>query len=124
MNILFVFIGFLMMSFIMATATPTKTILEILVRQASRWATAAAQDKNPMIAVLHANYGAAYIWALSDISTASQIKDATGVDFHKMAKDIVGIQDRVTKRMARLCPNYAPSPTYLTSIAGQTTGSL
>ena len=35
-----------------------------LVRQAARWSTAAKQDKNSMIAVLHANYGAGYLWAL------------------------------------------------------------
>lgn len=38
-----------------------------LIRQVARWSTAGKQDKNSMIAVLHANYGAGYLWALKDI---------------------------------------------------------
>nr|QBK89293.1 MAG: uncharacterized protein LCMiAC02_03880 [Mimivirus LCMiAC02] len=32
-------------------------ILRILTRQSARWSIAASQDKSPLIAVLHANYG-------------------------------------------------------------------
>ena len=35
--------------------------IQIMVRQAARWSTAADQDESPMIAVLHANYGAGYL---------------------------------------------------------------
>ena len=54
--------------------------IKTLVRQASRWSTAAKQDKNPMISVLHANYGAGYLWALKDIATQSQIEKAAGIE--------------------------------------------
>ena len=50
--------------------------IQKLTRQAARWSTAAAQDDSPLIAVLHANYGAGYLWALKDIATAKQIKNA------------------------------------------------
>ena len=45
-----------------------------LVRQAARWSTAAKQDNNSMIAVLHANYGAGYLWALKDIINTNTIE--------------------------------------------------
>ena len=46
---------------------PKKTNpVDILVRQASRWSVAAQQDKSPMIALLHANYGVGYLWALQE----------------------------------------------------------
>ena len=63
-------------------------VINVLVRQASRWATAAKQDKNSMIAVLHANYGAGYLWALKDIATTEQIKAATGIDMLKFEREI------------------------------------
>ena len=94
-------------------------VINILVRQASRWATAAKQDKNSMIAVLRANYGAGYLWALKDIATTEQIKAASGIDMLKFEREIVSVQDMVTKKMAKLCPKYAPKPSYLTKLGGE-----
>ena len=93
--------------------------IRVLVRQCARWATAASQDENPMIAVLHANYGAGYLWALSDIASPQQIKDAAGVDYTRLKENVVGVQDSVTKMMSVYCPKYAPKRTYLTELGGE-----
>jgi hypothetical protein len=93
--------------------------IKILVRQAARWSTAATQDSNSMIAVLHANYGVGYLEALKDIATDKQIKDAAGIDIKKFRDEIVKVQDYATMKMAKLCPNYAPKRTYLTSLGGE-----
>ena len=94
-------------------------IIKILTRQAARWSTAAEQDKNSMISVLHANYGAGYLWALKDIASDKDIKQATGINMKQFTKKIVEIQDQSTKTMAKLCPKYAPQPSYLTTIGGE-----
>ena len=64
-----------------------------LLRQSSRWAIAAKQDKSPIITLLHANYAAGYLWALKDIATDNDIKSITGIDIikfkQKMFKKIV-----------------------------------
>ena len=93
--------------------------IRTLVRQGARWSTAAEQDNNPMIAVLHANYGAGYLWALADIATPAEIEKHSGIDYKKYKNAIVKIQDKTTKRMASVCPAYAPNPTYLTAIGGE-----
>ena len=90
-----------------------------MVRQASRWSTASLQDSNSMIAVLHANYGAGYLWALKDIATNDQIKKATGIDIMKFTDEIIQAQDKATLRMAELYPDFAPPKTYLTQISGE-----
>ncbi len=90
-----------------------------LVRQAARWTTAAKQDENSMIAVLHANYGAGYLWALKDIASEDQIKAAASIDVSEFEREIVGAQDAATKRMASLCPAYAPEKSYLTQLGGE-----
>lgn len=94
-------------------------IINILIRQASRWSTAAEQDNNSMIRVLHANYGAGYLWALKDIATDDQIKSATGIDVLRFKDEIVKIQDEATSEMAGLCPKYAPKQSYLTRLGGE-----
>lgn len=96
-----------------------KNIIQILVRQSARWSTAAKQDKSPLIAVLHANYGTGYLWALKDIANSEQIELATGIDLEKFKKEVVTIQDNVTKNMAKVCPKYAPKQSYLTKIGGE-----
>lgn len=94
-------------------------VVQILVRQAARWATAADQDENPMIAILHANYGAGYLWALQDIATDDQINRYTNVDFQKFKDDITKVQDSITKKLVEVCPKVAPPRTYLTDIGGE-----
>ena len=94
-------------------------IIKILSRQAARWSIAAEQDKSPLIAVMHANYGAGYLWAMKDIATASQVKHATGINLAKLTDEIVKIQDNATGKMAQLCPAYALKNTYLSGIGGE-----
>jgi len=93
--------------------------IQKLSRQAARWSTAAAQDDSPLISVLHANYGAGYLWALKDIATAKQIKNATGIDLDQFTNEIVKIQDNATQEMIKVCPKYAPPRTYLSQIGGE-----
>lgn len=80
------------------TRRSNKKSLETLVRQSARYATAAQQDATPLIAVLHANYAAAYLYAATDIATDSEIHTATGVDVVTFKEHIVNVQDMVTKR--------------------------
>ena len=72
-----------------------------------------------MIAVLHANYGAGYLWALLDIASKDEVEAAAGIDLDRFRREIVATQDAATTRMAALCPAYAPPPTYLSGIAGE-----
>lgn len=94
-------------------------VIKSLLRQSARWTIAARQDENPLIAVLHANYGAAYLWALKDNFTTDMIEEAAGIDIVRFKKDIVETQDNVTRKMSAICPGYAPPRTYLTDISGE-----
>lgn len=93
--------------------------IKTLVRQASRWSTAADQDENPMIAVLHANYGAGYLWALKDIANDEDISEVTGIDVLKFRDGIIAAQDKATQKMVKMCPDFAPKRTYLTELGGE-----
>lgn len=94
-------------------------IINKLVRQSSRWSTAAQQDDSPLIAVLHANYGSGYLWALKDIASSDEIEEATGIDYFKYEKEITDVQDSVTRNLIKVCPNFAPKPSYLTKLSGE-----
>lgn len=96
-----------------------KKNIQTLVRQAARWSTAAKQDDSSMIAVLHANYGAGYLWAVKDIATDDQIAKAAGIDIRTFENEIIKIQDQATVRMSQLCSDYGPEPSYLTTLGGE-----
>ena len=80
-----------------------ETIIKTLVRQIARWSIAAQQDSNPIIALLHANYGAGYLWAIKDIATHEQVQRITGVDLTKLTTEVVKIQDNATKNLVQKC---------------------
>jgi len=93
--------------------------IKTLVRQASRWSSAAKQDENPMIAVLHSNYGAGFLWALKDIATQTQIESATGIKLLEFEKEITSAQDSAIKKMVAVCPDFQPDKSFLSTLAGE-----
>jgi hypothetical protein len=80
--------------------------IRTLLRQTARWSAASSQDESPIVALLHANYGAGYLWALKDIATGNEIKKATGVEINEFEKKIISIQDMATKKVSGLCPQF------------------
>ena len=93
--------------------------IQTLIRQTARWTTASTQDNNPMIAVLHANYGAGYLWALKDVFSEDEIKKAVNIDLDRLKREVIQAQDIATKRMIQLCPKYGPKKSYLTFLGGE-----
>jgi|TARA_B110000977_G_scaffold31268_1_gene41419 hypothetical protein len=111
---------FLMFTLIKNRRVVASASLDKLIRQSARYATAAQQDASPLIATLHANYAAAYLYAAKDIASDSQIHNSTGVDIMKLKEHIVNIQDMVTKRTVEKCPAFAGEvDLYLATIAGE-----
>lgn len=80
--------------------------IQILLRHSARYSAAAEQDESPLIQLLHANYGAGYLWALKDLATDQEILDSTGVKIHEYTKMIIDIQDKATRRVSKLCPEF------------------
>lgn len=92
-------------------------IIKTLVRQASRWSTAAKQDNNPLIAVLHANYGAGYLWALKDVFTDKEIEEVMDFNVLKFRDEIIKIQDNVNLKLIKECPSFSNKSDYLAKLA-------
>jgi hypothetical protein len=94
--------------------------IEKLVRQSARYAVAAQQDASPVIAVLHANYAAAYFYALKEFATNSQIHNATGIDVNKFKEHVTNVQDMVTRKTSEKCPEFVGEvDIYLAQIGGE-----
>ena len=94
--------------------------IEKLVRQSARYAVAAQQDESPVIAILHANYAAAYFYALKDIASESQIHNATGIDVKKFKEHVTNVQDMVTRKTSEKCPDFVGEvDVYLAQIGGE-----
>ena len=94
--------------------------IQKLTRQCSRWLVAAEQDKSPVIATLHVQYGMGYLWAIKDIASVEEFREATGLDFGKFETEAVAIQDEISKRIVEVCPEFSGDVNkYFASIAGE-----
>ena len=82
--------------------------IQVLYRQAARYAVAASQDSHPVIAVLHANYAMGYLLALKDLATNEEFKGATGQDLLNFEQEIARIQDGATLRLVKSNPDLIP----------------
>ncbi len=80
--------------------------INTLLRQSARWSVAATQDDSPIIALLHANYGAGYLWGLKDIATDREIESASGINLREFRDKIVAVQDQSTRKVSKLCPKF------------------
>ena len=107
--VLLLLVTFLVLVFFNRRGCNKADIIRALLRQSARWATASRQDQSPLIAVLHANYGAGYLWALQDIATAQEI-ESVGIidDLTEFRDEILRTQDWATRKAIEVCPQYAP----------------
>jgi hypothetical protein len=102
-----------MVSVVLAAAIkPCATSTEVahsLFHQMARWSTAATQDENPMIAVLHANYGVGYMMALQSIASDDELERMLGVsNLRALFREVERAQHEATVKMATACPAAAP----------------
>jgi len=93
--------------------------IDTLIRKSAKYATTAQQDASPLVATVHANTAAGYLYALRDISSTEDIHGATGIDFKKFQQHILAVQDMVTKKTLEACPSFRGEiDLYLSTIGG------
>ena len=97
-----------------------KSIIDKMIRQSARYATAAEQDESPVVAVLHANYSAAYFYALTEIASHDEIHAATGIDVKKFKEHMIRVQDDTTRKIIDACPEFrGDTDIFLARIGGE-----
>jgi len=77
--------------------------ITIAIRQIERWLIAAAQDLNPGIAYLHANYAVGDIDMLRQMFTDAEIASASGKDILELHKRAIQMQDHAQTTLLRKC---------------------
>lgn len=76
----------------------------------ARWSTAATQDENPVIAVLHANYGVGYMMVLKDIESDEALERILNIqDIRSVFDEVQKIQNKATLNLASHCKNIYPN---------------
>lgn len=75
-----------------------------LFRQSARYAVAAEQDESEIIALMHANYAAGFLWSIKELVGSEEFKEITGTDFLEFQNKIQKVQDKATKNLVAICP--------------------
>lgn len=81
-------------------------LLNIYTRQCIRWTFASTQDKNPIIAVLHADYGNAYLMVIKDYLEYFEIsleifEKITGNKLKDLENRVIKNQDNALKNLIK-----------------------
>lgn len=85
-------------------------IVKKIFHQMSRWSTASTQDENPIVKVLHANYGVGFMMALQSITSDEALERILGVNnIRKLFSEVESIQHKATVELVKKCPIVAPS---------------
>lgn len=99
-------------------------IIKTLYRQCARWSTASTQDTNPLVANLHANYAAGYLWALEDLYSANDISAVIGKDHKIFRSEIQKNQDITTRKISSACPNFSKLNNDTSKLIAEIAGEL
>lgn len=117
--LLLIFILFIFLIYIFSSRASPNNPVKSLVRQTGRWAVASLQDSNPLVAIVHGNYAAGYLFALEDIATQEEIMRETHMPHLEFRKKILDIQDMAVKNLILKCPAVVPGPAELANLGGE-----
>ena len=118
MWLIFIAVGLVVLFFLFRKKTDNGYLINKLLKRSAKWATTAQQDDSPILSVLHSNYAVGYLFALRDIATPDEILKSTGIEIVQFEEHILNLQDSVTKKVVKKCPEFAGEiDFYLSTIA-------
>jgi tRNA G26 N,N-dimethylase Trm1 len=80
-----------------------------LIKEAAQWSTIAQQDANPLLAVMHATYGTAYLNVARRLNTDADIEQATNVRVEEFSSTLQANQQAAVQKLLTLCPMSTPA---------------
>jgi len=115
--------GYLFFTWFGTSSKPNgrKDMIKKTIRQISRWSSAAKQDMNDLIAVLHANYGAGYLFSMKELFSEKEIEEVLGSEQKRkeFEAEIIKVQDEATKKAVSKCPEFSGAVDFLAKMAGE-----
>lgn len=79
-----------------------------MLRAARKWNTAATQDKNDLLALMHHGHAKAYLHAVRDMMPDGEIARVYSVDAKKLLQSIEKTEQKLYRRIAQKSPGLVP----------------
>jgi hypothetical protein len=80
-----------------------------LIREAAQWSTIAQQDSNPMLAVIHASFGQAYLNVARRLHTDAEIEAVGSVKVEEFSATLHANQQQAVQKLLAMCPMSSPA---------------
>lgn len=80
-----------------------------LIKEAAQWSTIAQQDSNPLLALMHATYGTAYLNVARRLHTDSEIEAASNLRVEEFSATLLANQQAAVQKLLTLCPMSTPA---------------
>ena len=82
-----------------------KKLLQNLIQQSTRWSSVAAQDQNPVVALMHVNYAIGFLKAARRLAPDSDIAKITGSNVMELHYIMESQQADLISRISEKCPD-------------------
>lgn len=82
--------------------------VSVLVRGSTRWATLALQDSNPVVALMHACYGMAYLRAARRLASDAELERVHMVDPRALEKTLEDLERTMLAKLNAAAPGILP----------------
>ena len=89
-------------------STDTIDLAKHLIKHSSRWGAVAAQDQNPLFAVVHSDYANAYMQVAMHIMPQAELERVCDIDVSKLEASISDEHEVAIQRLTTYCPAIAP----------------
>lgn len=80
-----------------------------LIKEAAQWSTIAQQDSNPLLALMHATYGMAYLNVARRLHTDRDIEAASNLRVEEFSATLQSNQQTAVQKLLTLCPMSTPA---------------
>jgi hypothetical protein len=81
---------------------------DALLRASNKWALEAAQDQNPVVALMHACYAKAFITAVRRVLNDEQLRQAHQVDMCALEEKMDKVERDALQRISKTAPKLIP----------------
>ena len=86
----------------------TKSMVKEAVRNSAHWSTAADQDSNPLLGVMHANFAHAYLNIARTLTSDAEVEEAAQVRLDEFSRSVAQTQRNAVQRLLAQCPSVRP----------------
>ena len=85
-----------------------KIMVKEAVRNSAHWSTAAEQDANPLLGVMHANFAHSYLNIARTLTSDTEVEQSAKINLDEFSRSVSQTQRNAVQKLLAVCPSVRP----------------